>query len=109
MACTPPEEQTEYRSKRETFNMDLNLYFFLTLRISPKIGQPNNVSLYFRYLRNVSIPYNQLSTDDATKDRPSMTFKSDGTRSDIELKIVNLRDTPGGHNTRTWEEVSYSL
>ncbi|XP_045105631.1 glutamate receptor ionotropic, NMDA 2B-like isoform X2 [Portunus trituberculatus] len=50
-------------------------------------------SNFYRHLREVTIP----------KEPTTVSFNSDGTRHDVELKIVNLRDsTP---NTKIWEEI----
>ncbi|KAK8389919.1 hypothetical protein O3P69_012846 [Scylla paramamosain] len=50
-------------------------------------------SNFYRHLREVTIP----------KEPTTISFNSDGTRQDVELKIVNLRDsTP---NTKIWEEI----
>ncbi|XP_042870861.1 glutamate receptor ionotropic, NMDA 2A-like isoform X2 [Penaeus japonicus] len=48
---------------------------------------------FYRYLRNVTL----------NQHRPGVTFNVDGTRRDVELKIVNLRE--GTPNNKVWEEI----
>ena len=59
-----------------------------------------------RYLNNVTIDYANFIDDPDSKkgERPPVRFDDDGNRQDVELKIVNLRDTTGGTD-RVWEEV----
>nr|XP_053626918.1 LOW QUALITY PROTEIN: glutamate receptor ionotropic, NMDA 2B-like [Cherax quadricarinatus] len=50
-------------------------------------------STFYRHLRNVSIP----------RQATTLSFNPDGTRKDVELKIVNLRE--GTSNNKIWEEI----
>ena len=53
-----------------------------------------NVLSCFRYLRNVTIK---------KMNRPDVSFSSDGTLKNVELKIMNLR--PGLSSNLVWEEI----
>lgn len=62
---------------------------------------------FYRYLNNVSISYSKFVIDDPDNkkgDRPPVQFDVNGNRRDIELKIVNLRDSTGGTD-RSWESI----
>ncbi|XP_050698141.1 glutamate receptor ionotropic, NMDA 2B-like [Eriocheir sinensis] len=50
-------------------------------------------STFYRHLREVTIP----------KEPTTLSFNGDGTRQDVELKIVNLRDSTT--NSKIWEEI----
>ena len=55
----------------------------------------NALSFVCRYLRNVTI--------DGEFSRPDVSFSSDGTLKNVELKIMNLR--PGLSSNLVWEEI----
>lgn len=57
----------------------------------------NNMLLYYRYLRNVSVEHVEPA-------KPKVEFTADGVLKSAELKIMNLR--PGVGNSLVWEEVS---
>nr|APF30038.1 ionotropic glutamate receptor NMDA 2A [Homarus americanus] len=62
---------------------------------------------FYRYLKNVSVSYDKVYDNVVGKrdERLSVVeFLQDGTRKDVELKIMNLRDA-GSLSTKKWEEI----
>ncbi|XP_050731798.1 glutamate receptor ionotropic, NMDA 2B-like [Eriocheir sinensis] len=63
---------------------------------------------FYRYLKNVSVPYDQVydNLDSKREDRHNVVeFLQDGTRKDVELKIMNLRPGGGSLSSKKWEEI----
>ncbi|XP_042887284.1 glutamate receptor ionotropic, NMDA 2B-like isoform X3 [Penaeus japonicus] len=62
---------------------------------------------FYRYLKNVSVPYDKVydNYDAKRVERyDAVEFLPDGTRKDVELKIMNLR-VAGTSDSRKWEEI----
>ncbi|XP_071522705.1 glutamate receptor ionotropic, NMDA 2B-like [Panulirus ornatus] len=62
---------------------------------------------FYRYLKNVSVSYDKVydNLDGKRDERLNVVeFLQDGTRKDVELKIMNLRNA-GSFSTRKWEEI----
>ena len=73
--------------------MKNHIYFHFTQKLMAQ--RSNARSFVCRYLRNVTI--------DGEFSRPDVSFSSDGTLKNVELKIMNLR--PGLSSNLVWEEI----
>ncbi|XP_064096629.1 glutamate receptor ionotropic, NMDA 2B-like isoform X2 [Macrobrachium nipponense] len=82
------------------------------LSLQPKLSCENQTNArwtlgatFYRYLKNVSIPYDKVYENLDNNKRGLVEFLPDGSRKDVELKIMNLRDSGTSSETRKWEEI----